>query len=249
MLVNRKAWRLLRDETNMYLVRDRETALLRQLTANDVKEASELCTKGSQQEAYAALGVLLQLTRGRDPRLGDAVRTRVRATARQLTRKHYPNAALGVRAFELWRSLDAASADKYLVGLSFRTGINDDAWLSIVGSLSRARAVATLASLPRMPASAETHRRAYLDVLRPASDERLRELARAWRRTRSVTALSRAFQYLQKQRRRVHARDLIAALGRPTRRTEAALLWQPRGGEALLVVIDDEGWMTGYDFA
>ena len=235
----------------------RHTALADELVAGlgrkDVEKLLGKCRDGSTEERYMAMGLLMGLARRPGRRFPPALRRGWARLVAVVAREQFPNTALGVRSFQAWRDMDRPAAESYLVD-EFRLAsvTMESGFLFVIGQLrafGSGRAHGKLKKMKRsnLTGRAAEERDAALRMFEPPTKKILAALARDWRATRTGRALDRLFSKLMKGRPpgAVPVKKVIELLGRPTRRSETELYFEP----GLVIEVDENQRVHSFHFA
>lgn len=252
-LANLADWKALVDEADPFRFADRQKGLLKIVARANVEALTAMCKTGSERERYAAMSVLSEMSRRRDKRFDAVLQSQWLGLVRLEARAHFPESALGLLAFQIWRWIERPQAESFLLKELDYSGLDAHGLAAVAGHLEAfgsGEAISMLEGLKGLPPEAERDRRAFLDAVRPLTESRRRDLIREWKETRTNEALTRLFHALIRgwPEKPVRVKDLVAALGKPDRETSSGVGYSAKG-EGLVIIADRKGFLEGYDFA
>jgi hypothetical protein len=249
----KERWARLLAEPDIY----RQVALRDEVVAHlSRKEAQALlgvCRDGSTEERYTAMGVLMELARRPGRRFPPSLRRGWARLVAALAREQFPNSPLGVRSFQAWREMDRSAAESYVVDEFRLSSVKaESGFLFVIGQLrafGSDRAHGKLKKMKRLKLTgrAADERDAALRVFEPPTKKSLAALARKWRADRTGPALERLFSALMNGQPpgAVPVKRVIELLGRPTRRSETDLSFEP----GLVIEVDENQRVHSFHFA
>lgn len=200
-----------------------------------------------------AMGLLMGLARRPGRRFTPSLRRGWARLVASLAREQFPDTALGVRSFQAWRDMDRPAAESYLVDEFRLASVTlESGFLFVIGQLrafGSDRAHGKLKKMKRLKLTgrAAEERDAALRMFQRTTKKSLASLAREWRADRTGPAFERLFSALMKGQPpgTVPVKRVIELLGRPTRRSETDLSFEP----GLVIEVDENQRVHSFHFA
>lgn len=229
--------------------------LLAGLDAAEVRDLVNLLETGTPNERHAAVGLLSELSRRSDGRLGSAEEQRYQVTVKGIARAEFPLSLPGVGAFQAWRRFDREGAETFITEeLPLERIVDGPAALDVIfqlRSFGGPRALKRLESLTELTGRAAEERDAGLRVAQPISEHELQSLARRWRKTKSPELLSQLYSrhITRLPVGTVPIENLVKLLGPPSGRRGHDVWYQPDSGTQLFLEGDTEGHLAGRRFS
>ena len=224
-----------------------EEELLRDISEPILDELIDICESGSRDEQYEAMRLLTASKRRRNPQMDDAARlNRWLDCAERFAIAEYPRSPLGTISFGVLRADRPAVADRFLVSELDVAPLEAHEIESVVRDLRISKSPSARDRLRALAAISgergNTARRA-LEEMGLIAEDRLEDLFREWRSTRSSAALNRLWAtYISQVSSGAPAADLLARLGEPSNREGTHYWYQAKDSDAsLLLAHDDQG--------
>lgn len=240
-------------ETTEYLSKNQlARELSKKLLAKDVTELVTLSLTGSEHERDAAIRILKNVQQENPEMFTSVDMQRWLSALRATTVQFYPKTVLGTLSYSTLFGLDRRIAEEFLATECHLDGLSDSERRRVAkdlahfstnpGAIDRLRALASISD-----ASGE-EAKSLLEGMGFLSEERIRELAEAWREQRSPKALSDLYyKYITN----IPAGDfplakIVALLGPPTGQTKNAVWYEASPGTALYLEADENGNLSAF---
>lgn len=222
------------------------------LSAIDIDELTHLTLSGTDDEKDGAIRVLNQLNDLTPGKITYEQRARWLINLEKIVEDCYPSSVLGTLSFVTLLGQDRSRAERFLLDELSLEERTDAELEKIVDHLAHFRgnpdAVARLEAIRRTPGAAGAAAIRVLERMGVLSQERLEELAKAWREQRSPNALS---DFYYKYIANIPAGDfplakITAMLGPPTGRSGNAVWYEASRGTALYLEADEKGNLKAF---